>query len=179
LQISGKFHLMEFFKLIQIIKVMTGFLAFAHINGCLYWAIGSKDCPSHDPTCQDRESYDYLELSAAGDIRASWISWGGYQYLSPSQQYLASVYFSLATLTTVGYGDIAPQNDIERVFVLYMFVLGSLVYACVFGFVTTTVQNMTANAVSSCACMPGNCCNLPNRCSPLWAFLHRSYFDCG
>jgi voltage-gated potassium channel Kch len=31
------------------------------------------------------------------------------------RQYFAAIYFSLMTMTTVGYGDIYPQNDIERI----------------------------------------------------------------
>ena len=61
-------------------------------------------------------------------------------------QYLTSLYFSLTALTSVGYGDISAKSTKEKVFVIYMLVVGALVYACIFGFVTNTVQNIMKNA---------------------------------
>jgi hypothetical protein len=45
----------------------------------------------------------------------------------PAQvQYLYAVYWALTTLTTVGYGDITPTNDVERVYSLFALLIGAL-----------------------------------------------------
>ena len=41
LKLNGAF-VMEFIKLAQIMKMMALFLAFAHINACLFWFIGAR-----------------------------------------------------------------------------------------------------------------------------------------
>ena len=43
-------------------------------------------------------------------------------------QYLYSVYWALTTLTTVGYGDITPTNNLERLYSLFALLTGALVF---------------------------------------------------
>ena len=37
-----------------------------------------------------------------------------------SQLYLLSIYFCFTTMTSVGYGDVSPVNDEERVYVILL-----------------------------------------------------------
>ena len=39
-------------------------------------------------------------------------------------RYLDSVYFTVATVTTVGYGDIVPQTDTGKIFTIFFSFLG-------------------------------------------------------
>ena len=48
-----------------------------------------------------------------------------------------SLYWSLTTLTTVGYGDISPTNITEMTYGVLMFVVGAVVYASIFANVTS------------------------------------------
>mmetsp|Transcript_47158 Transcript_47158/g.121868 ORF Transcript_47158/g.121868 Transcript_47158/m.121868 type:complete len:900 (-) Transcript_47158:497-3196(-) len=48
-------------------------------------------------------------------------------------QYTTAMYWSMTTLTTVGYGDISPITSTERFFVMAMMLLGAVVYAFLFG----------------------------------------------
>lgn len=41
------------------------------------------------------------------------------------QVYVASLYWSVLTLTTVGYGDIVPTNDGERLFTVFVMLAGA------------------------------------------------------
>ena len=39
-------------------------------------------------------------------------------------RYIDSVYFTVATVTTIGYGDIVPQTDIGKIFTIFFSFLG-------------------------------------------------------
>ena len=43
---------------------------------------------------------------------------------SPEKQYLVSLYFIITTSTTVGYGDISANNDVEMFFAMVFMVTG-------------------------------------------------------
>ena len=43
--------------------------------------------------------------------------------------YIASIYYLIATITTVGYGDITPSNQEERIFGLFLLIVGIIVYS--------------------------------------------------
>ena len=55
-----------------------------------------------------------------------------------AEQYLASLYWAFTTMTTVGYGDITPQNSDEYIFASFMMIIG----ATVFGYVVGNVSRM-------------------------------------
>ena len=57
-------------------------------------------------------------------------------------RYLYSIYWALMILTTVGYGDVIPANDTERLYTLVCLMLG----AFVFGFLLSTVADLLKNA---------------------------------
>ena len=82
---------------------------------------------------------------AAGAAEAGYeVTWvtsydGGYAATaSVSEQYLYSVYWALTTLTTVGYGDIVPANNMERAYCLFAMLIGAMM----FGYMMSTIGVM-------------------------------------
>eukprot|EP01025_Chloroclados_australasicus_P005746 TRINITY_DN11800_c0_g1_i1.p1 TRINITY_DN11800_c0_g1~~TRINITY_DN11800_c0_g1_i1.p1 ORF type:complete len:657 (-),score=55.60 TRINITY_DN11800_c0_g1_i1:655-2625(-) len=59
--------------------------------------------------------------------------------------YLASIYFALTTVTTVGYGDITPSNDPERVTAMIIFMCGVIFFSFQISSVTELLANATHN----------------------------------
>lgn len=43
--------------------------------------------------------------------------------------YLSSLYFSIETMTSVGYGDLIPQTDRERAYTIVMIMIGAITYS--------------------------------------------------
>merc|ERR1719297_715034 len=64
---------------------------------------------------------------------------------TPWKIYVAAVYFTSYTLTSVGYGDIGPQNIIERIVCTIMIVISGTSWAVVLGQVCSTLANMNSH----------------------------------
>lgn len=52
--------------------------------------------------------------------------------------YFVALYFVIQTIATVGYGDVNPQNTKERVFVIFLMLVG----VTSFSFVTGTISSI-------------------------------------
>jgi len=75
----------------------------------------------------------------------NWITSGGFEQYSVFDSYIASLYFSVMTMSTIGYGDISPVTSAERIVACIMMLVGAGIYAYVVGSITTTVQTMEAS----------------------------------
>ena len=61
--------------------------------------------------------------------------------MSHSSLYLVSFYFVTTTVTTVGYGDIAANNHVERVFAIFMLFVGVGTFSFVSGSLSSIITN--------------------------------------
>lgn len=135
-------------QVLTLIKLLIGVLYLTHILGCLWFSLHVS---VYRPTSralasrgQSGASVEYIG-EAAGDAEpVTWLSvYDGGSGVAADVwvQYLYSVYWALTTLTTVGYGDITPSNNVER---LYAFCC-ELVGAIVFGFMLSTLGDVLSN----------------------------------
>ncbi|XP_061520442.1 potassium voltage-gated channel subfamily H member 8 [Phycodurus eques] len=56
--------------------------------------------------------------------------------------YVASLYFTLSSLTSVGFGNVSANTDVEKIFSICVMLIGALMHALVFGNVTAIIQRM-------------------------------------
>jgi len=76
------------------------------------------------------------------DDHETWISVFIGDEHGPGDQYLYALYFTLTTMTTVGYGDMSPKNISEIRFVLFLLLVASVVFAGLMGALTDLVFNL-------------------------------------
>lgn len=60
----------------------------------------------------------------------------------PSEIYFASIYWSVMTLTSIGYGDIVPVNRAEHIFVIFCMVMGGVCWAYILGSICASASNL-------------------------------------
>lgn len=62
-------------------------------------------------------------------------------------QYTAAIYYALVTMTTIGYGDILPANNDERIFCTVTMLVGASIFAYAITNMCTVVHNLNPSSV--------------------------------
>ena len=83
------------------------------------------------------------------NIRCLKDSWAQQQGLSINNSalhdYVISLYWSTTTMTTVGYGDITPYNDRDKILAIIAMIVGTLLYGYILGAVAATLTSAFAS----------------------------------
>ncbi|MEE6514360.1 hypothetical protein FKM82_022399 [Ascaphus truei] len=117
--------------------LMSMFALLAHWMACVWYVIGRKEMESNDPVTWDigwlhelgkRLETPYINNSVGGP--------------SVRSVYIASLYFTLSSLTSVGFGNVCANTDAEKIFSICTMLIGALMHAVVFGNVTAIIQRM-------------------------------------
>uniref|UniRef100_A0A8C5PDG8 Cyclic nucleotide-binding domain-containing protein n=1 Tax=Leptobrachium leishanense TaxID=445787 RepID=A0A8C5PDG8_9ANUR len=117
--------------------LMSMFALLAHWMACVWYVIGRKEMESNDAV-----TWDIGWLHELGKrLEAPYInnSIGGPSIRSA---YIASLYFTLSSLTSVGFGNVCANTDAEKIFSICTMLIGALMHAVVFGNVTAIIQRM-------------------------------------
>ncbi|KAM9342255.1 LOW QUALITY PROTEIN: voltage-gated inwardly rectifying potassium channel KCNH7 [Pholidichthys leucotaenia] len=118
-----------------LMLLMCIFALIAHWLACIWYAIGNVEKP-------------YLEH------RIGWLDNLGvsigkrYNYSDPSSgpsikdKYVTALYFTFSSLTSVGFGNVSPNTNSEKIFSICVMLIGSLMYASIFGNVSAIIQRL-------------------------------------
>ena len=71
-----------------------------------------------------------------------WVVRYGFEDATSLELYLAGIYFSIATFTTVGYGDIAGRTIYEMVFSSGLMVFGVISYSLLIGSLSSMIHSL-------------------------------------
>lgn len=110
--------------ILRISKLAFWVTVIAHVSGC-FWAL----------------------IASIEDDPMSWTNVYEVDVDDVASVYLSGVYYSLATLTTVGYGDVSAHTNGERVFALLLMLVGAVVFAIVVGRMSALAQSMNRGSL--------------------------------
>ncbi|XP_075049505.1 voltage-gated delayed rectifier potassium channel KCNH5 isoform X2 [Mixophyes fleayi] len=139
-------HYLEYGAAVLVLLVCV-FGLVAHWLACIWYSIGDYEVIDEVTNTIKKDSWLYqLGLSIGTPYRYNATGSGQWEG-GPSKDslYISSLYFTMTSLTTIGFGNIAPTTDGEKIFSVAMMMVGSLLYATIFGNVTTIFQQMYAN----------------------------------
>ena len=71
----------------------------------------------------------------------NWINTKGYDYHKTGSMYIIAVYWTITTITTVGYGDIAATNTTERIVASVILVFGVIAFSFSTGALSSVIAN--------------------------------------
>ncbi|XP_065205248.1 potassium voltage-gated channel protein eag isoform X2 [Planococcus citri] len=128
----------------MLILLLCFYMLVAHWLACIFYVIGRSDA-------ENAIQYSWLwKLANLTQIpySYSWINNGTTTELTngPSRRtmYVTALYFTMTCMTSVGFGNVAPDTDNEKIFTICMMIIAALLYATIFGHVTTIIQQMTS-----------------------------------
>ena len=84
----------------------------------------------------------YLTYKLSDFSPDSWVVRNGYQDDTNGKKYLASMYWAVATILTVGYGDISGKTSLERVVSILWMLIGIAFYAFTIGLITSVLDRI-------------------------------------
>ncbi|KAM4715508.1 voltage-gated delayed rectifier potassium channel KCNH4 [Anableps anableps] len=115
--------------------LMSVFALLAHWMACIWYLIGRKEIETNETweigwlhELGKRLETPYINSTVGGPtVRSS---------------YIAALYFTLSSLTSVGFGNVCANTDAEKIFSICTMLIGALMHAVVFGNVTAIIQRM-------------------------------------
>uniref|UniRef100_A0A8C2JBB2 Voltage-gated inwardly rectifying potassium channel KCNH2 n=2 Tax=Cyprininae TaxID=2743694 RepID=A0A8C2JBB2_CYPCA len=112
--------------------LMCTFALIAHWLACIWFAIGNVE--------QNR-SIGWLHALGVdlGKPHNSSIRGSG---PSIKDKYVTALYFTFSSLTSVGFGNVSPNTNSEKIFSICVMLIGSLMYASIFGNVSAIIQRL-------------------------------------
>jgi voltage-gated potassium channel len=82
-------------------------------------------------------------LLVAHIVSCGWILISGNPAnLEPGALYIRAFYWTITTLTTIGYGDITPTGSVQTVFVIFIELLGAAMYGMIIGNIANLIANI-------------------------------------
>ncbi|XP_037917876.1 potassium voltage-gated channel protein eag isoform X3 [Hermetia illucens] len=128
----------------MLILLLCFYMLVAHWLACIWYSIGRSDA-------DNGVQYSWLwKLANVTQSPYSYIwsneSNGPELINGPSRKtmYVTALYFTMTCMTSVGFGNVAAETDNEKVFTICMMIIAALLYATIFGHVTTIIQQMTS-----------------------------------
>jgi len=125
------------FFVFQLVKLSLCLLLLCHVTACAWYGVGLIA----------------MSLRADDDVtHISWIEAQGLQEeegndATHGERYITALYFTMATMTTVGYGDISAGTfPMERVFGTLTLLAGTGVFAMLLSSISSSVQQQPTGA---------------------------------
>ncbi|XP_076293376.1 potassium voltage-gated channel seizure isoform X5 [Lasioglossum baleicum] len=117
-----------------LLLLMATFALIAHWLACIWYAIGHAERPMLeskvgwiDILANDTHQFYYHNNTGGPTIKSL---------------YITALYFTFSSLTSVGFGNVAPNTDTEKIFTIAVMLIGSLMYASIFGNVSAIIQRL-------------------------------------
>ncbi|XP_069808562.1 voltage-gated inwardly rectifying potassium channel KCNH6 isoform X4 [Dendropsophus ebraccatus] len=115
--------------------LMCTFALIAHWLACIWYAIGNVERPYMEHKIgwldnlanQIGKSYNDTDLGSGPSIK---------------DKYVTALYFTFSSLTSVGFGNVSPNTNSEKIFSICVMLIGSLMYASIFGNVSAIIQRL-------------------------------------
>lgn len=117
------------------VGVVFIFLLSTHMIGCIWLIVGRIDPDPANWFVLAR----YAGESAAGNVRE----------VTSAEKYIDAVFYVVATMTGLGYGNIVPTTDLERFVDIFIMITGSSIYVGFFADFAVEIYNKNSKTIEN------------------------------
>lgn len=103
---------------IQFFKMFVALFYIGHLMGCFFFFVGTDSMSSKE---------------------GSWIEYEGIEDEGMDVKYTTSLYWAITTMATIGYGDIRPVSDNEKIYCIVIMILSCGIFAYIVGNVSAII----------------------------------------
>jgi hypothetical protein len=114
----------------RIIIFSLVFILLIHTSACIWIFISNEVVANYNE-------------NPVGDLN-TWVTVAEFEDLDNSSLYWASVYFTVTTVTTVGYGDLSARNTPERMLGILSMILGVVAFSYATGALSSLIHTDNA-----------------------------------
>ncbi|GMH84089.1 hypothetical protein TL16_g09811 [Triparma laevis f. inornata] len=115
----------------RLIKLLFKIMFIAHLLAC-FWFLSNECIAIKDPMIQEEDE-------------TIWENCGSHTLTS---QYIASFYWTIATMMAVGYGDISAETNSERAYAIVTQVIGAVAFGFIIATVTIIIETVDPEATA-------------------------------
>jgi hypothetical protein len=132
-------------SLIKLFKLLFVMVFLAHLIACFFYFIAYD--PETDPSNP--------KFIPGKEMKVSWITKYATNYdhgvaiHDKAEQYIIALYWTVVTMTAVGYGDVTATNDAERMFSIMAQVMGAGIFGFVIGDTSSMLEAMDLQGLVS------------------------------
>ncbi|KAK3094471.1 hypothetical protein FSP39_002179 [Pinctada imbricata] len=118
-----------------LMLLMVAFILTGHWLACIFYAIAYMERPhlTYKIGWLDTLAAQYNQPYLENDTMSG---------PSIKSKYITSLYFTFTSLTSIGFGNVAPNTNAEKIFSIFAMMLGSLLSAAIFGNVSSIVLRL-------------------------------------
>ncbi|KAF7697817.1 potassium voltage-gated channel subfamily H member 6a [Silurus meridionalis] len=119
--------------------LMCTFALIAHWLACIWYAIGNVERTGSKRG--EALRIGWLD-NLAEQIGKHYNDSDALSGPSIKDKYVTALYFTFSSLTSVGFGNVSPNTNPEKIFSICVMLIGSLMYASIFGNVSAIIQRL-------------------------------------
>lgn len=119
---------------LKLVKLLFSILFLSHMLCCFWFYLGYPDCLEDEPPCEIPPR--------------TWVTVRDLQDADLEIKYVNSMYWTIATMTAVGYGDIVAENDGEMLYTILTQLVGAAYFGFLIGNISTLLETIDVRATA-------------------------------
>ncbi|XP_031572665.1 uncharacterized protein LOC116306713 isoform X2 [Actinia tenebrosa] len=138
-RVVRKLHRYTEYSTVLLTLLMLAFAMVAHWLACVWYVIGLEEVT-------EKSTISWL-YQFGETIERPFVNFSLESGPDEGSAYVTSLYFTLTSMTTVGFGNVSANTNAEKAFAVIVMLIGALMHAAIFGNVAAIIQKLYANRV--------------------------------